>query len=488
MSHTHRFQPKDVFALGFLLGVALLLRLYHITAPVADWHSWRQVDTAAVARNFVEGDFDLMHPKFDDFSNVQTGKYNPEGLRFVEFPLYNASFALLYKIAPVVTLEVYGRIVTIFFSLMTLISIYYLLYHEVSRPSAFWGGMIYAVMPFFVYFSRVILPDPIAVGCIFISIMCMYRWTHESKKPMTIALYIGGIIFASLAILIKPTAIFYFLPLLYLFFRKYTFRSIVRWDVYVFFILAVIPFGLWRYWISLFPVGGPGFEWLITSVNTFEGQKVIFMRPAFFRWVFYERILILIMGGWTSGFLLLGSLRKLARPWLLYSLSASALIYIFTFQGGNVQHDYYQIIILPVLALVAGMGIGFLYDFHERFIPRIGITIIVIGVIAFSWIMSYERVKDMYAINGGLINNARIIKTLTPKDALVVTDTTGDTTLLYNAHRKGMPTFADALPELKKRGMEYFATSNAGAIEDIQKNHPEFEKIFSNTDITLYKL
>lgn len=488
MPHARRFQSRDTLALGFLIALAVILRLYHITAPVADWHSWRQVDTASVARNFVEGDFDLLHPKFDDFSNVQTGKYNPEGLRFVEFPLYNASFALLYRVAPIVTLEVYGRIVTILFSLMTLISIYYLLYHEVSRPSAFWGGLIYAVMPFFVYYSRVILPDPIAIGCICISIMCMYRWTHEPKKYSSVLLYVLGLIFASSAILIKPTAIFYYLPLLYLFFRKYQFKTILRWDMYVFFLLAVMPFGIWRYWISLFPVGGPGFEWLITSVNTPEGQQIIFMRPAFFRWVFYERILLRIMGGWAGGFILLGAVRKHKRPWVIYTLCASALIYIFTFQGGNVQHDYYQIMILPVLALVAGIGIGLLYDSHERFIPRSLMTFVVLGVIAFSWVMSYQQVKDMYAVNGGLINNARIIKTLTPADARVVTDTTGDTTLLYNAHRKGMPAFADTLPELKKRGMQYFATSNAGAIEDVRTNHPEFTELFSNADITLFKL
>ena len=33
-------------------------RLYRVTGPVADWHSWRQSDTAAVARNFTKFGFD----------------------------------------------------------------------------------------------------------------------------------------------------------------------------------------------------------------------------------------------------------------------------------------------------------------------------------------------------------------------------------------------------------------------------------------------
>ncbi len=486
---THLFSRKDAWIVSFILLVALVLRLYRIDAPIADWHSWRQVDTASVGRNFAEDGFDLLRPRFDDYSNVQTGSYNPEGLRFVEFPIYNATFAGLYSIAPFLSLEIWARIVTIVVSCLTIFCIYYLLLHEVSRASAIWGGVVYAVMPFFVFYSRVVLPDPIAIGMMWVSITLLYVWSKQrSFSRYRYVLYSGSLICASLAILIKPTTIFFLLPLAYIFLRTYTYTIFTQWHIIVYFLLIVTPFGLWRYWISLFPVGGPGFEWLITSVNTFEGQKIIFMRPAYFRWVYYERILLLIMGGWAGVSLLVGALRSLKRPWLLYSILASALIYLLTFQGGNVQHDYYQIMILPVLAMFAGMGFGHFFDAKALFAPRFVTFFACVGILSFSWILSYDKVKDMYATNGGLLNTARIIKTLTPSDALVVTDTTGDTTLLYNAHRAGMPAFADTLPELQKRGMEYFVTSNGGAIESVRKDHPEYKEVFSNSDVTIFKL
>lgn len=483
------YTRSDWFALLFILIVAFSLRLYKFNSPIADWHSFRQVDTAAVARNFDQDGFDLLHPRYDDLSNVATGQYNPEGLRFVEFPLYNASFAALHRFMPVLSLEQYGRLVTILFSLATIAVVYYLLRAEVSALAAFYGGLIYAVLPFFVFYSRVVLPDSTAISFAFLAIFFLYIWSNQKSHSFRQFVYYCASLFCALsAVLVKPTAGFYFLALAYIFFRKYGFSVLKRFEVYIYFVLALLPFVLWRYWISLFPVGGPGFEWLITSVNTFEGQKVIFMRPAFFRWIFYERILILIMGGWAGMFILLGAMRKLARPWLMYSIGLSGLIYLMVFQGGNVQHDYYQIMILPTLAIFGGMGIGLLYEIDKKLLPKFMVTIMVWGVLAFSAIMSFEQVKGMYNVSESLMNTARIIDTITPKNALVITDTTGDTTLLYNAHRRGMPVYADSLPKLKERGMQYFVTSSDAAVEKISTDNPEYTIIFTNDDVTIFKL
>lgn len=482
------FNRRDGMILFFILLIALTFRLYKINTPLADWHSWRQVDTAAVARHFVNDGFDLLHPKFDDLSNGQTGEYNPEGLRFVEFPIYNATFAGLYKAFPVMPLHQYGRIVTIVFSLLAIAVVYYLLRREVSKTAAIYGSLIYSVFPFFVYYSRVVLPDPTAVSSVFIAIFLLYIWMQQKKGTRKHILYISSLLFAMIAVLVKPVAGFYYLALAYIFFRKYNFGIFKRPDVYIYFFLALLPFGLWRYWISLFPVGGPGFEWLITSVNTYEGQKVIFMRPAFFRWVFYERLLLLIMGGWAGSFVMLGAMRKITRPWLMYSIGASALLYLLVFQGGNVQHDYYQIIVFPALAIFTGMGISLLYDIHKKLVPKGLLTIMIFIVFGFSMVTSYEQVKGMYGVSESLIDTARVIDTITPKDALIITDTLGDTTLLYNSNRRGMPALADSLPALKERGMQYFVTSNDEAIMNTRNNHPELEIIFENNDVTIFAL
>jgi hypothetical protein len=106
---------KRLFTI-LLTGILLLnvgLRLYKIDGPVADWHSWRQADTAAVARNFIKFGFDPLHPRYDDLSNIQSGKDNPTGLRMVEFPLYQLVGAGIKIMVPQLSIEIALRLVTI---------------------------------------------------------------------------------------------------------------------------------------------------------------------------------------------------------------------------------------------------------------------------------------------------------------------------------------------------------------------------------------
>ena len=77
----------EICLLLFIILGAFIVRLYRFNGPVADWHSWRQADTSAVSRNFAKYGFDLLHPKFEDISNVASGLDNPKGYRFVEFPI-----------------------------------------------------------------------------------------------------------------------------------------------------------------------------------------------------------------------------------------------------------------------------------------------------------------------------------------------------------------------------------------------------------------
>src|SRR3989338_9963187 len=100
------FTLRDILILTAILIVALVFRLYKINTPLADLHSWRQADTAAVSRNFVKDGINLLLPRYDDLSGREAGKENPNGYRMVEFPLYNAIPAVIYKAVPVLHIEI----------------------------------------------------------------------------------------------------------------------------------------------------------------------------------------------------------------------------------------------------------------------------------------------------------------------------------------------------------------------------------------------
>ncbi len=478
------FIKLDVILLTIVLLAGLSFRLYKINAPLADSHSWRQADTAAVARNFVKDGFDLLHPRNDDLSNKQFGE-NPKGYHFVEFPLYNATFAALYKVIPALPIEVWGRVVSILFSLIIVAIIYYFGLKENGRITAVSAAGVYALFPFFVLYSRIVLPEITALSLTFLSIYCMYRFSEQKSPLREVLFFIASLLFFTLSLLIKPTVAFYGIVLLYLFIKKYSISFVTRISFYLFFILSAIPLILWRIYIQQYPEGIPISGWLITSVHTYQGLQNIFFKPAFFRWIFFERINNLILGGYATFFLLVGAMTKLKTNFL-HTILLCALLYLFTFQGGNVQHDYYQILILPPLAIFVGVGLQYLIQQQKNFIHPFIKVPIILAVLLFSFAMSYYFVKDKYSYSNDLVKIAEIIQTLTPENEKIITDRLGDTTLLYLANRRGSPVLSDELTEKKKKGYKYFVTLNGETIEKTKNQN--FAVIFENDKFALFEL
>jgi 4-amino-4-deoxy-L-arabinose transferase-like glycosyltransferase len=79
-----------------------------------------------------------------------------------------------------------------------------------------WRGLLaaffYVTIPFNIYFTRVILPEPVAVCFALASLFLFIKFIDNNSKFI---LYLSAI-FLALSLLIKPFLIFYSLPMLYL--------------------------------------------------------------------------------------------------------------------------------------------------------------------------------------------------------------------------------------------------------------------------------
>jgi len=146
-----------------ILAGAFVVRTYKINNPLADWHSWRQADTSAVSRNFIKYGFDLLHPRFDDLSSIPSGKENPQGLRMVEFPIYNFFQAQLAIHFPEKTLEWWGRMISVVFSLGSLVFLYLISRDKLGPAIGLLSAFFFAFLPFNIYYSRVVLPEPMMI-------------------------------------------------------------------------------------------------------------------------------------------------------------------------------------------------------------------------------------------------------------------------------------------------------------------------------------
>ncbi|MCL5675833.1 MAG: glycosyltransferase family 39 protein [Patescibacteria group bacterium] len=483
MSFTN-YKTAIILAAILLLGFGA--RLYKINNPVADWHSWRQADTAAVARNFVKMGFTPLVPRFDDLSNVASGRDNPSGYRMVEFPLYQSLGFGLYKIYPGLSLEIWLRLVTIFFSLLSGIFIYLLIAKYISRPAGIFGLAFYLFLPYSIYYGRTILPDvmsaSLALGAIYFfdkvfeyyssNIVRSSRPAVSNNKFYYFFLFISAV-FAACALLVKPMAGFLFLPIVYLAFKNKGLKVFVSPSLYFYGFVSLLPFVLWRLWIAKFPEGIPASDWLLNGGN-------IRFTGAFFRWILAERLGKLILGYGALVFFFAGIMLRPAKKegWLFWSLLTGTALYVIVFARGNVQHDYYQILIIPAVAVFCAKGLDFFVfapkEYFSRFLTRFVALVLILMALAFSW---YE-VRGYYWINHPeIVEAGQAVDKLTPKDAKVIAPYGGDTAFLYQTNRQGWPVVEKNLPEMIQMGAGYLviADPDKNAL-DLAKTYKVLEK------------
>lgn len=455
----HLFRRHWIIIL--ILLICVIARSYKLTSPLIEYHSFRQADTAAVARNYARNGINLLDPRYDDLSPLQSGIANPQGYRMVEFPIYNALIAMTNILVPQVSVVEWGRIWSIVSACVIVSCLYNLTKKSINLGAAIIASLVFSVFPFFVFYTRTILPETIALAMIMVSLYCL------SGRIKTINLVVATVLFST-AILIKPTTVFYGFTLFVLVMSNYqsTIRRKLLLSVLCFG-ASIIPFVLWRNYILLFPAGIPASSWLITTVNTDRGGEYIFFHPTFFRWMLYDRLNLLILGSFALPITAMGILRRSASL-LPIAMLVSSIAYVCTFQGGNVQHEYYQILILPTIAMFTGMGASFMYEHAHGLIGRITAVLLIAGLLVGGWIFSWDKVHHYYYSLSDIPQFATIVQTFVRPDEKIVVDTAGDTTALYAFDRKGSPSLFAGATDLKAMGYSYIFTYNLETARNLQ--------------------
>lgn len=471
---------REVIALFLILFFGLIVRFYKFQNPIADWHAWRQTDTSAVSRFFVKEGFDIFHPRYYDLSNVPSGVHeNPQGYRFVEFPFYNIFQASLSKLIGVLTIEEWGRIVTIFSSLLSATFLFLIVKKHLNSRAGLFAAFFFTFIPFNIYYGRTILPDSSTVTAFLATIYFFDRWIDKESSKL---IFFMSLILAAVSILLKPFSIFFFLPIIFLAYAKYGKDFLKSKKLWIFAILAVLPFALWRIWMLQYPGGIPQSGWLLNGNN-------IRFKGAFFHWIFADRISNLILGYWGLPLLIIGVLLKLPKKNYLFLLSflLSSILYLVVVATGNVQHDYYQILIMPSIAIYLALGTHYLWNnMSNIYLPlsRGILLLCILFVLSFGWF----NIRAFYNIDHyELIRAGKIIDSLIPKEAKVIVPMSGgDTTALYFMDRQGWSSFEKPLPQLIRMGADYMVLINPNSRDrDFGKT---YKLIVWSSDFALFNL
>ena len=446
---------NSYFWLGLVLIFAFQVRTYRLERPIADWHSWRQADTAAVSRNFIWEGFTILEPKYDDMSSVsEEQKPNPGRYRYVEFPIYNLAVSgtwLIFGIS-----ELNARIVSILFSLAAIVFLFLLTREFSNNLFALVTAAIFAFLPYNIYYSTVVMPEPLLLFVVLATLYWFKIWLDTEAKLKNILFGVLSILFFAIALLIKPFSFFLLIPIFYLAYLKYSWDFIKARKLVIFLIISVLPLIAWRMIASAHPEGIPRWRWLLnTSGIRFKG--------AFFYWLVQDRLgrMILTLPGF--GLFILGLVSKTFKreQFFFYSFLIAVVVYVVVFAQGNVTHDYYQVPLLPILSVFIAKGVYFLFGLGKNLFYRAASLALAVFLLALMFGLGWREARTLFNINNPKIVEAgRIADVILPKDARVIAPYGGDTAFLYQTKRHGWPIAYLPIEEMRGLGATHYVTVN----------------------------
>ena len=417
-------QNREMVLLGSLIFFGVVLRLFAIGEPYVDglsegW-SWRQADVAMIAENFYRHGFNIFYPQIN-WAGSQPGYVGTE-LPFVPF-----LGALLYLIFGVQ--DWIGRAISIVFFATSVPFLYFLVEKVWSTRAALFAVSIYIVAPLCIFAGRTFMPDMASLS---FSLAALYFFSELlTPKKYNFKLAIAATVTLTLAILIKAPAAIIIMPVLYMAWGTYGFRSLFQLKLLSPVTIAlVISLGwyLHAYNISLtyppYRMFGEG------ALRIVEIDKYAWILQSIIR-----SLTPLICAAMATGIFLLSTNRfhQFFHWWLL-----AIVIFIIVAGRGNAMHPWYHLPLIPVASAFGGIALETgLRTLTKVCISKTASVFTCIIFFASLTYLSYTQIRPLYQPWTAWLETGKELNRLTPTRALVIVADHGDPTVLYCAKRRG---------------------------------------------------
>ena len=491
MSATTTWIESPKKTLIFIYVMYFISHIFFITLPPKGTHVWRQCNTSAVARNFVEEDMNIFKPRVDR-------RRNTDGVTGMQFPSFEYSTALLCWVSGGY-FESSNRIVAFCFFGLALFYFYKWVYLiSQSRAKSFWSTYMLLWCPILYYHAISALPDVLALTASIAALFYFFSFDKHQKRSHLLWL----LFWLTLAGLTKLQYLMVGIPMAVI-----TVQRLIKKQYSTKTFLSISSIGL----MSLFVSGA----WYIRAAHLikqtglddfgikFNPETNINAALTIIKENLFEIFPELIFGyAGVIGFIyFLVKSKRITKPF-----SAANIPFALWFLGMVAYHGielyqmrdhvYYMFPYLPLLLLATGLGMSYLTKTH-RFWKYF--FLILLPVSAFGRVFHHWTGEKQNAATVFYHVDRPLLESIIPKDALAIVgpDETG-CVFHYFTHTKGF-TFAsqqDLVQQENKskrfdtymqEGAQYFILGNG------EKPHPSIEQyldkpIFQFESLTIYPI
>ena len=423
-----------------ILLLALVLRLIHLTFPVGGFAGWRQADTAAMAHNFYQNGFEILHPQIDWGGQS-------DGYVETEFPLFSFLIALCFKLfSPD---DIWGRVLAIASSLGAIYGLYLLVRRSIDKPTALLSALVYALLPLNVFYGRAIMPESMMLMCSIWGVYFFLVWI-DNGNPLAL---LPSAVFLALAALLKLPALYLGLPLVFLCWQKYGAGFLKNIWLWFFALAIIIPVILWyehahqTYLVSQLSFGiwdyGTGKWGNFSLLTSFKFYNDVIFKSIAERHLTYAGFFLFLIGLFVQ--------RKSGKERLFLWWLAGLAVYLIIVARGNQVHEYYQLPFSIPASVYIGKALGevltppsFHFYQHNR---RIILVVVLVCAVALP-VLSILRIESYMSgerLDGSLFQLGRSVVRETEADRRIVAVDNADPVVLYQCHRKGWHASVDKL-------------------------------------------
>ena len=315
--------------LGFLFIAALGIRIYGINQPPMEFYPVRQYHGALLARGFYEW---LLT------GNLKT--VPPDGI--IEPPILELATSLAYLVLGGEHLWV-PRLLSTLCWIAGGVFIYLIAKRIVSANAAVFSVFFFLFVPYSVFASRAVMPDPLMVMLLVAGIFTILRY-HE--QPSTRRLIVAAAA-SSLAIFAKPGICLFQLFGAFVclaVYRQGVWRSLINPHFLMFAVVSILPTGLYYLYGTVVAA-------FLRGQASGKVEPQLLLTVSFWRdwiasiWVVVGAIAFI---GALFGVLLF---RKGLPRALMIGLWSGYLLFGVTFTHHIHTHSYYSLQLIPVVAL-----------------------------------------------------------------------------------------------------------------------------------------
>jgi len=351
-----------------LLAASTLLKLYHLTAPALDWHSWKQITTLAKARYiYRDGLISFFIPRVDLLTDLDPNS----NVGFAEVPILHLLMACGYWLIGGEA-EWVGRVWAIAFSLLGGVYLALLVRGRLPGFAAAVAMAIYALSPMNTYFYRTLITDVPMTAMTVMGIYHFVRWMEDGRARDGLWCTVA----TALAALFKPYALFIGVAYAWVILRREGWRGWFRPARLALGAGAIVPVAAWLIWGYLKIPDRPHNltasddllgRWSeladLDYYSALWARLVDYALTPFVGLAFVAAALGALWGAWRR----VRAPRRpgsapaswWTRPWpdWLVGWWLGAVVYLVVVRRGNHEHDYYQMCLVPALAAGAGLGV-----------------------------------------------------------------------------------------------------------------------------------